>query len=137
VQLKRIYVCGEEIQALGSMGKSDILAYSRKHPEYEVSASDGSVTFSEKVNDLSLHCKENAYFGLDKDGNLSLFDGNPADERVIRTFFQLNVEHMKSSLPAGVWKQLLAGIRVSDIAEFNSVLSTFSDYATPAIHAKQ
>lgn len=36
---------------------------------------------------------------------------------------------MKSSLPEGIMKQLHEGIRVQDIEEYNSVLSTFSDYA--------
>ncbi|WP_369122684.1 BofC C-terminal domain-containing protein [Trinickia caryophylli] len=32
-------------------------------------------------------------------------------------------------MPDHIWKQLQDGIRVQDIEEYNSVLSTFSDYA--------
>lgn len=39
---------------------------------------------------------------------------------------------LKSSLPENIWKELHEGIRVQDIEEYNSVLSTFSDYAREA-----
>ncbi|MNI90437.1 hypothetical protein D3C73_1479580 [compost metagenome] len=48
---------------------------------------------------------------------------------MIRTFFQLDVQHMKSSLPGDAVNQLYSGIRISDLADYNSVLSTFSEYA--------
>jgi forespore regulator of the sigma-K checkpoint len=84
----------------------------------------------EPEDDLSPHCRENAYFGMDKNGNLSLFEGIPEQEKVIRTFFQLDVQHMKSSLPGDAVNQLYSGIRVSDMEDYNSVLSTFSEYAS-------
>lgn len=71
------------------------------------------------------------YIGIDSNGNLSLFDGPPKQEKVIRTFFQLDVETMESALPSEVLNQLQAGIRIQDVDEYNSVLSTFSDYALP------
>lgn len=69
------------------------------------------------------------YMGIDKDGNLSLFEGPPEDEKVLRTFFQLDVETMESVLPEEAIKQLQQGIRVQDMDEYHSVLSTFSDFA--------
>lgn len=126
---KRIYVCGEETEALGSMTKRELLDYASRHPELIPElAADGTVVFTETVEDLSPGCKQNAFFGVDAGGNLSLFDGAPDEQRVIRTFFQLNVEDLKSSLPPDAWNQLNAGIRVKDLDEFNSVLSTFSDF---------
>ncbi|MNW70567.1 hypothetical protein D3C74_499310 [compost metagenome] len=47
---------------------------------------------------------------------------------MLKTFFQMDMGSMKSSLPEEIWKQLHEGIRVQDIEEYNSVLSTFSDY---------
>jgi hypothetical protein len=74
--------------------------------------------------------KENTYFGLDDNGILSLFEGLPSDKKVIRSFFQLDVKHLESSLPRETIEQLYEGIKVTDLAEYNSVLSTFSDFAT-------
>lgn len=73
--------------------------------------------------------KENTYFGLDDQGILSLFEGLPSEKKVIRSFFQLDVEYLESSLPRDMVDQLYEGIEVTDYAEYNSVLSTFSDYA--------
>lgn len=130
VLINKIYVCGEETEDLGLLPVQSILDYHAEHPGMDVTLDEGgTVRFSETIADLSARCKDNAYFGLDKSGNLSLFDGLPVNEKVIRTFFQLNVEHLKSSLPAEAWKQLYAGIRVSDLEEYNSVISTFSDFA--------
>lgn len=73
--------------------------------------------------------KVDVYFGVDRDGQLVLFDGPPREERTIRTFFQLDIERMESSLPRSYVEQLKKGIRVADADEFNSVLSTLADFA--------
>ncbi|WP_205417309.1 BofC C-terminal domain-containing protein, partial [Klebsiella pneumoniae] len=52
------------------------------------------------------------------------YQGEPDEEKVIRTFFQLDVGTMESSLPEGVLEQLHKGIRIQDVDEYNSVLST-------------
>jgi forespore regulator of the sigma-K checkpoint len=83
----------------------------------------------EQIDDLSPGCKDTAYFGLDKEDNLSLFDGVPSDKKVIRTFFQLNMGFLESSLQMEAIEELRQGIRVTDMLEYNSVLSTFSEFA--------
>lgn len=134
VFVEKRYVCGEEIDRLGLMTPANIARLKHEHPEWLIDLNEsGSVRFTENVEDLSPKCKENAYFGLDKNGNLSLFEGLPEQERVIRTFFQLNVQHLKSSLPQETVNQLFTGIRISDLADYTSVLSTFSEYAVEAV----
>ena len=51
-------------------------------------------------------------------------------QKVLRTFFQLDVHYMESSLPKERLNELVNGIRISDMDDYNSVLSTFSDFAT-------
>jgi forespore regulator of the sigma-K checkpoint len=129
---KKAYVCGEELQRVGLMNSVEILHFHKEHPAMTVSLADnGAVYFTEQVEDLSPQCKSNVYFGLDEQGNLSLFEGLPGSEHrnVIRTFFQMNIEYLESSLPRETVKQLYKGIQVNDLDEYNSVLSTFSDYA--------
>ena len=134
VTMQKSFICGEETQQVGLMGKDDILKLSEEHPQWEITIhAGGDVRFIERIDDLSPKCKETAYFGIDKNGNLSLFEGVPGGDQVIRTFFQLNVEHLKSSLPQESIRQLYEGIRISDLADFNSVLSTFSDFAVEAV----
>jgi len=130
VTLQRKFVCGSEEEMLGIMTPEQITSLAAANPDWEFTfTEEQSVMFTEHVDDLSESCKLNSYFGLDKLGNLTLYDGPPKEERVVRTFFQLDIEHLESALPATVVKQLREGIRVTDIAEYNSVLSTFSDYA--------
>ncbi|WP_235886201.1 BofC C-terminal domain-containing protein [Paenibacillus cymbidii] len=136
VMLRLRFVCGEETQSLGSMKAGDVIRYHEEYPTYDVAIDAGNkVVFSSVIEDLSPHCKEHAYFGIDRNGNLSLFDGVPAGEQIIRTFFQLNVQQLKSSLPRDMWNQLYEGIRITDLAEYNSVLSTFSDFALSDMNA--
>jgi forespore regulator of the sigma-K checkpoint len=127
---QKVYVCGQELAEIGKLSSDQIVQYYKEHPQDQVKlTSESQVYFVEQVEDISDECKHNAFFSLDKNGSLSLFEGPPNEEKIIRTFFQLNVEHLKTSLPQGTFNQLKQGIPISDLAEYNSVLSTFSDYA--------
>jgi forespore regulator of the sigma-K checkpoint len=109
---RTLYVCGDELEPLGLMDAADILAYHKNNPYTVVGlVAEGSVHFVKTIEDLSPRCKENAYFGMDKGGNLSLFEGVPGvgDSNVIQTFFQLNIEHLESSLPRDAIKELYRG----------------------------
>ena len=68
------------------------------------------------------------YMGIDKAGNLTLFDGPPEKKNPIETFFQLDIEHLETSLPYETVGQLYQGIRIRDRDEYNSVLSSLSTF---------
>lgn len=128
--LLKSYLCGEERQGLGVKTPNQLLSEQMKHPEWTLSVgAGGEVTFTDEIEDLSSECKLRAVFGIDDNGNLSLFNGTLGKDHVIRTFFQLNIKYLESSLPVETVKQLHQGIRISDVDEYYSVLSTFSDYA--------
>ncbi|SMF89154.1 forespore regulator of the sigma-K checkpoint [Paenibacillus uliginis N3/975] len=131
VHLRTLYVCGVEEQILGSLDADSVYTLLNNNPAWKGRMDDnGEVWLEETVSDdLSPTCKEQAYMSVDANGNLTLFDGPPQEEKVLRTFFQLDIDSMESSLPKDVLKQLQDGIRIQDIDEYNSVLSTFSDYA--------
>lgn len=130
VHLKTTYVCGVEEQKLGRLNADSIYELLNKNPQWQGRINDeGEVWLERSISDLSPECKRQAYMSVDANGNLTLFDGPPEEEKVLRTFFQLDIGSMESSLPKGVIKQLEEGIRIQDIDEYNSVLSTFSDYA--------
>lgn len=131
VKLHQLYVCGEEMRPLGRMMTEQIVQLLLVHPEWTATMDkdQSTILFEERIDDLSEHCKAHAYMGVDKKGNLTLYDGVPKKEKVVRTFFQLDVRYMESSLPQDKLDKLSRGIRISDIDEYNSVLSTYSDYA--------
>ncbi|MCA0755256.1 BofC C-terminal domain-containing protein [Paenibacillus sp. N4] len=131
VMLRRIYVCGEEDKPLGIMTGKQVAGLLEQNPDWKAARGTDvdRVVLEQQIDDLSAYCKANAYIGVDKEGNLTLYDGVPKKEKVVRTFFQLDVNYMESNLPQDKLDQLAKGIRVSDIDEYNSVLSTYSDYA--------
>ncbi|AZN42270.1 BofC C-terminal domain-containing protein [Paenibacillus albus] len=130
VKLRMIYLCGDEMKTLGKMSAKAALSMLAQHPEWNaVMHPSGAVVMEQRVDDLSESCKRNGYISLDKSGNLTMFDGSPKEKKVMRTFFQLDVHYMESSLPKDRIDQLMNGIRITDKDEFNSVISTFSDYA--------
>lgn len=131
VYYKTTYVCGDEVDEVkGPLSPEQLEAALDEHPDYKGRLdADGAVWLERSVNDLSPTCKKEAYIGMDDEGNLTLFKGPPKRDKALKTFFQIDIGTMKSSLPEKVWKQLQGGIRVQDIDEYNSVLSTFSDFA--------
>lgn len=124
------YICGHVDKSLGKQAPSQVIQLLLEHPNWSaVMNAKHEIVLEERIDDLSEDCKERAYIGLDKDGNLTLYDDVPEKDNVMRTFFQLDVESMESALPPQVLKQLQNGIRITDIDEYHSVISTFSDYA--------
>ncbi|MGG4131500.1 BofC C-terminal domain-containing protein [Paenibacillus illinoisensis] len=135
VVMETQYICGIETEQLGKMALPQLIVLLQQHPEWEAEVvTTDTLQIKKQVDDLSPLCKEQAYISVDAVGNLNLYEGRPAEEKVIRTFFQMDVGSLESSLPEGVLEQLQQGIRVQDKDEYNSVISTFSDYAIDGPH---
>jgi forespore regulator of the sigma-K checkpoint len=126
----RIYVCGEEIVELDKLSYEDVVMLANQNPQWRLTVDQAHslIRFEEQLNDLSPHCKGNAFFGIDDEGLFSLYDGMPAEEKVMKTFFQLNLPYLESRLPKGEFEHLQLGIRVRDIEEYDSVLATFNEF---------
>ncbi|AOZ91892.1 BofC C-terminal domain-containing protein [Paenibacillus crassostreae] len=130
VVIQKNYICGREESVIDQMSSDDIAGLLRDNPTWKgYFTADEDVWLVESIEDLSPACKQKAYISMDDKGNLTLFEGPPKQEKVLKTFFQLDINSMESALPEGVLEQLYEGIRIQDIDEYNSVISTFSDYA--------
>lgn len=90
VHLKTVYVTGEEIQTLsGLQSPARQKALIKDRPGWSGWISgEGDLWLEKRVNDLSPLTKQNAYIGVDEEGNLSLFKGRPEGEEVLKTFFR-------------------------------------------------
>lgn len=86
-----------------------------------VDQEEGRMIFERNIEDLSPASKETGHFGLTEDGILSIFDGRPADDKVIQTFFQIDVGKLESSRR----EQLMDGIPVESWYHFESMLQAF------------
>ncbi len=87
------------------------------------------LVFVQEIDDLSPVLKESGFFALDHSGMLHLYQGEAKDENIIQTFFQLDMGRLETTLPVEEYMQLREGIHISSLAEYNSVLSTYSEYA--------
>lgn len=130
VTLKKTYLTGE----IETEKKDEVIFSTQELMErYEgwklSNRKDNEFTFETRINDISPLCKANGYFGINEKGELSLFDGVPEKEKVIQTFFQMDTKKIESHLPKEELEMLKRGIRVKDVVEYNSVLSTFSEFA--------
>jgi len=129
--LHRTYLCGEETRQLGRHTAEAASEMLRSHRDWEATLEPtGKLTMEERVDDLSPQCRKTAFIGMDKDGNLSLYDGPPWKEKVMKTFFQLDVEMLESRLGEDRVRELAEGIRVTDKDAYESVLAVYDDYAS-------
>jgi len=123
------YVCGQDT----TVSKEDTLTINnipQKYPGWIIEKVDqltNEVKLKRNVAELAPDCKD-AYFGLSPDGHLILYKGGTKKKQVIETFFQIDIESLETGLPEEPIQQLEEGIPVHDLAEFNSVLSTFSEF---------
>ncbi|MBO8172583.1 MAG: BofC C-terminal domain-containing protein [Bacillaceae bacterium] len=130
ITLKKVYVCGVESEqtVYGPPGADDETIL-QEYPDWQLVSREGNrVLLQQQINDISPLCKENGYFGLTPDQILALFDGPPGEENVIQTFYQIDTEKLESRLPREEIEKLYEGIRIRDLAEYYSILSTFGEY---------
>ena len=127
--LTRSYLCGvrhEEHKPVAVERLADAMS---AYKGWEIVSGDASkLILLKREHDISPACKENGYFGLSEDGLLTLFHGLPQEQEVIQTFYQINTAKMEASMSQNELENLKRGIRVRDLAEYHSVLSTYGEF---------
>ena len=128
------YVVGEDLLETKIEVVKSIDEIKNKYPEWEViEVSVNKIILSRNIEDISPDCKNRTYFSLNREGYLTLFSGEPnnisGQNTIIETFFRIDIDKLESSLPIEPLQQLYEGIPIQDLAEFNSVLSTFSEFS--------
>jgi forespore regulator of the sigma-K checkpoint len=125
--LERIYLDGEvseEITEETFVSMKDIW---KKYKGWQlVDMDDEQMVFQKSVNDISPLAKANGYFGLTKDGTLSIFEGKPnQSSRVIQSFFQIDIKKLESRQH----EQLRKGIRVVSKSRYKDIIETYRHFA--------
>ncbi len=127
--LARTYLCGMKDEEHKPVSRDKLAQTLTHYNGWEIISSDASkLILHKRENDIAPSCKANGYFGLSGDGVLTLFNGLPAEQDVVQTFYQINTAKMEASLPKEEVESLKKGIRVRDLAEYNSVLSTYEEF---------
>jgi len=127
--LARTYLCGvrDEEHKLTSLNHLAETMVDYKGWEI-VSADSAKMILMKREQDISPRCKENGHFGISPDGMLTLFHGVPSEQEVVQTFYRINTAKMEASLSKEEVENLKRGIRVRDLAEYNSILSTYGEF---------
>lgn len=84
----------------------------------------GKAVFRREIDDISPLLKGNVYFGLSREGILTIFNGRPDSSEIIQSFFQIDLGKLESIKR----DQLKKGIRVKNKKCYEKVLETFKPY---------
>jgi forespore regulator of the sigma-K checkpoint len=127
VILERIYLDGEVSEEITEETVVSMKSIWKKYKGWQlVDMDDEQIVFQKVVNDISPLSKANGYFGLTKDGTLSIFEGKPNESsRVIQSFFQIDIKKLESHQH----EQLKKGIRVVSKARYKDIIETYRDFA--------
>jgi forespore regulator of the sigma-K checkpoint len=127
--LARTYLCGVKDEEHKPVSRDKLAQMMTEYNGWEIiSADETKLILLKRENDIAPSCKANGYFGLSGEGVLTLFNGLPAEQNVVQTFYQINTAKMEASLPKEEVESLKKGIRVRDLAEYHSVLSTYEEF---------
>ncbi|MRG88242.1 regulator [Salinibacillus xinjiangensis] len=87
---------------------------------------EGRVVFRKEIEELSPAVKENGYFGLTEDNVLSIFNGRPENNEVIKAYYEIDVGKLKSYRV----DELKSGIKIEKKSTFQDVMETYKEYAS-------
>jgi forespore regulator of the sigma-K checkpoint len=87
---------------------------------------EGKVVFRKYVEDLSPTVKQNGYIGINENNVLSIFNGKPVNNEVIKAFYEIDVGKLESYR----MDQLKSGIKVDKKSTFKDVMKTYRAYAS-------
>jgi forespore regulator of the sigma-K checkpoint len=131
VLLKRIYLTGETTEESRQEYVNTSSDIFKKYRNWNFISQHGTrFTFEMKMNDISTRSKTKGYFGVNNKGELTLYEGEPEKGKVIQTFFQLDTTKLETSLPQKEMERLHKGIRITDVGEYNSIISSYSEFAS-------
>ncbi len=125
VILETVYMDGEvseEIREETVASMKDI--WNEYKDWYLIDMDDEQIVFQRYVDDLSPLTKA-GYFGLTKDGTLSIFEGKPGESsRVIQSFFQIDVKKLESHEQ----EKLKKGISVRSKRNYKRVIEAYEPF---------
>ncbi|NEU31548.1 regulator [bacterium LRH843] len=129
VILQRVYLDGEKSE---ERMKETVWQMDDFWAAYEdwtfISQNEHEIIFRQEVKDISPLLKINGYFGLTEEGVLSIYEGEPNNENIIQSFFQLDTKKLKSKQQ----KELVRGIPVRDLDRYQEVLQVFGQMKLPS-----
>lgn len=128
ITLERVFVDGEiSEETLYQQGLTQQQICHKYKGWLMKSRGKGKIVFQKKMDDISPLLKANGYFGITNDGTVTIFNGKPDHEDIIHSFFQIDIKKLEGKKQ----NELLKGIPVKSVEDFNSVLKALKPYSMP------
>jgi len=126
VHLEKTFIDGVKIVNISKTHFISLENILTKYSGFRLSkCNERDVFLSKKIDDLSPISKTAGIIGL-KDGNvLTLYNGNPKENKIIQTFFQIDI----NALEADAAKKLNQGIRITNKNQYEMLLHSLSKIA--------
>jgi forespore regulator of the sigma-K checkpoint len=126
VILERTYLDGEVSQEVVEETCWSMENFWAKYDQWRLIQNDESkMVFRKQVDDISPLLKANGFFGVTKDGVLTIFNGRPDHSRIIQSFFQIDIKRLESKKQ----EELQHGIPIRTKDRYVQVLETFKPYS--------
>jgi forespore regulator of the sigma-K checkpoint len=126
VILERIYLDGEVSEEIK---EETILSMEDFWAEYAswqlVDQDEEQIVFQKNIDDISPLLKANGYFGITDKGILTIFNGKPNSEKVIQSFFQIDIDKLESHQH----EELKQGIPIHSKDKYEEVLEVFKPFS--------
>ena len=128
VILQREYLDGELSEEKITEWFWSIEEFKNKYRDWKIiEQTKDHIVLHKMENDISPLLKTNGYFGITKDGTLSIYNGKPEEDKIIHTFFQIDV----GKLEVYQQEELQQGIQIISKDQFNSLMKEYREYAVP------
>lgn len=126
VTLKRHYLDGETSEETLQETIWKLEDFWAKYESWQlVDMDEERIVFETFIDDISPLLKVNGFFGITKDGTLSIFNGTPEQADIIQSFFQIDMEKLEGRRR----QQLEQGIPIKSKEVFSDVLKTMKQYS--------
>lgn len=128
VILQREYLDGELSEEKITEWVWSIEEFKNKYRDWKIiEQTKDHIVLHKMENDISPLLKTNGYFGITEDGTLSIYNGKPEEDKIIHTFFQIDV----GKLEVYQQEELQQGIQIISKDQFNSLMKEYREYAVP------
>ncbi|WP_400242622.1 BofC C-terminal domain-containing protein [Niallia sp. JL1B1071] len=124
VVLKRIYLDGEVSEETVEETVWSMEDFWSKYDKWQlVDMTSKELVFKQEVDDISPLLKANGYFGINEEGILTIYNGKPAEENIIQSFFQIDLKKLESKQHEDLQK----GIPIKSRDRYVKALETFKN----------
>lgn len=129
VILQRVYLDGEMSEEKIEETIISMDDFWRKYDKWLlVDQNDEQLVFQTYVDDISPLLKGNGYFGIKSDGTISIFNGKPAKEQIIQSFYQIDLKKLETNKKS----ELQSGVKIVNKERYLKFLEVYKNYSTPA-----